>query len=116
MCEDECAQCDSDTPPLPADIGDLCGVLESLHGLTDWKRLGLVLGLLYPTLRSIEKDSDRNDECKMEMLAAWLRQEDNVCQNGVPSWRVLQAALRRVGENELASRIAVSCIVMVCVL
>ena len=91
--------------------------MESLHGLTEWKRLGLALGLFYPTLESIEKDCDRNDDCKMKMLAAWLRQQDSVSQKGVPSWSVLQAALRRVGENELASRIVVSCkynIVMVC--
>ena len=83
--------------------------MESLHGLTDWKRLGLALGLLYPTLESIKEDNDRNDDCKMEMLAAWLRQQDNVRQNGVPSWSALRVALRRVGEKELASRIAVSC-------
>ena len=95
-------------------------MLESLHVLTDWKRLGLTLGLLYPTLESMEKDSDKNDECKMKMLAAWLRQQDSVSQNGVPSWSVLVAALKRMGENELAKRIAVSftcnySIVMVCV-
>ena len=84
-------------------------MLEILHDITDWKRLGLALGLLYPTLKSIEKDSDRNDDCKIEMLAAWLRQQDNVDQSGVPSWSALRAALRRVGEKELASRIAVSC-------
>ena len=83
--------------------------MESLHGLTDWKRLGLALGLLYPTLKSIEKDNNRNDECKMEMLAAWLCQQDNVRQNGVPSWSILIAALRRMRENELAERIVVSC-------
>ena len=91
--------------------------MESLHGITDWKRLGLALGLLYPTLESIEKDSDRNDECKKKMLAAWLRQQDNVSQKGDPSWSVLRAALRRVGDNELASRIVVSyeyTMVMVC--
>ena len=84
-------------------------MLENLHVLTDWKRLGLALGLLYPTLKSIEKDNDKNDESKMEMLAAWLHQQDTVFQIGVPSWSVLQAALRRVGENEFASRIVVSC-------
>ena len=91
--------------------------MESLHGLTEWKRLGLALGLFYPTLESIEKDCDRNDDCKMKMLAAWLRQQDSVSQKGVPSWSVLRAALRRVGENELASRIVVSFkynVVMVC--
>ena len=72
-------------------------------------KLVLTLGLLYPTLKSIEEDSNKNDECKMEMLAAWLCQQDIVSQNGVPSWHVLQATLRWVGENELASRIVVSC-------
>ena len=66
----------------------------------------MTLGLLYPTLETIEMD--RNDECKMRMLAAWLRQQDNVCQNGVSSWSILVAVLRRVGENELASRIVVN--------
>ena len=83
--------------------------MESLRDLTNWKSLGLALGLLYPTLKSMEKYSGYNDEYKVEMLAAWLRQQDNVCQNGVPSWPVLEAALRRMGENELASRIVVSC-------
>ena len=83
--------------------------MESLHGLTDWKRLGLALHwAALPYTKEHKKDSDENDEYKMEMLAAWLRQQDNVCQNGVPSWSLLVAALRRVGENELASRIAVS--------
>ena len=72
--------------------------------------LGLKLGLHYSTLKKIRHDHhDGTDMCKMEMLAAWLQQHYNVSQNGVPSWSVLVAALRRMGENELASRIVVSC-------
>ena len=92
--------------------------------VTDWKRLGLELGLHYPTLTKIRSDQhDQTDDCKMEMLSAWLNQQDCVLQKGVPSWPVLQAALRRMGENELADKIrrdyllVVSCeyiIVMVC--
>ena len=94
------------TPPLPAAIDDLFEVKMSLKCLIDWQSLGLALGLLYPTLEKIEIDhSNKTDKCKMKMLAAWLRQEDNVSQKGVPSWSVLRAALRKMGENELADKI-----------
>ena len=36
------------------------------------------------------------------MIAAWLQQQDNV---SVPSWMMLQTALRKIGENELATRL-----------
>ena len=70
--------------------------------------LGLQLGLHFTTLERIENDHNRTDKCKMMMLAAWLRQQDSVFQAGVPSWSVLVAALRSMGENELAGRIVVS--------
>ena len=41
----------------------------------------------------------------MEMIAAWLEKKDNVANKGVPSWLVLQAALRKIDENELADKI-----------
>ena len=95
---------------LPSDIDDICNVLEVVDDFGKWRRLGLQLGLRYTTLEEIRNDHrDKTDECRMEMLAAWLRQQDNVSQTGVPSWSVLRAALRRIGENELASRIMVSC-------
>ena len=97
------------TPPLPADIDDLRKVLLALHDLNEWSMLGLQLGLHFSTLEKIENDYNRTDKCKMMMLAAWLRQQDSVSQTGVPSWSVLVAALRIVGENGLASRIEVSC-------
>ena len=84
MCEDECVECDSNAHPLPTAIVNLCELLEKLHDLTDWKRLGLALGLLYPTLNKIEKDFDKSDECKMEIMAALLQLRDNVLQKGVP--------------------------------
>ena len=40
----------------------------------------------------------------MEMLAAWLQQQDNVSQ---PSWSVLRTALEEIGERQLASEINV---------
>ena len=88
-------------------IDDLFEVQSFLNDIVNWKRLGLALGLLYPTLQKIEKDYDKVDDCMMEMLAAWLQQRDKVGQHGVPSWSVLQTALRKIGENELADRIPI---------
>ena len=41
----------------------------------------------------------------LEMLAAWLQQQDNVSQNGAPSWSVLRTALEEIGERQLASEL-----------
>ena len=99
MCEDDSVKCDSDTP-LPAAIDDLFEVKMFVKDLVDWQSLGLALGLCYPTLEMIAEEQRGNiAHCKTKMLAAWLQQQDNCCQNGVPSWSVLRAALRRMGEN-----------------
>ena len=105
MCEYDSVECDSDTP-LPAASDNLLDVFEAVFDVTDWKRLGLFLGLYNPTLKMIERDCKHKfDECKMEMMAAWLRQQDNVPHNGLPSWSVLQAALRKMRKSDLADRI-----------
>ena len=91
---------------LYTDIADLVKVKKLLKNVNDWQSLGLELGLLYPTLKRIKKEQhgDIND-CIMEMLAAWLQQQDNVTDNGVPSWSILKTALVNIGENELADTI-----------
>ena len=92
---------------LYADIADLAKVKRFLKNIHDWQLLGLELGLLYPTLKRIKKEQqgDIND-CMMEMLAAWLQQQDGVSQHGIPSWSVLQTALVNLGEIQLASEIS----------
>ena len=98
-----------DTSQLPAAIDDLHEVMMSLTGLTvKWQRLGLALGLLYPTLEIIETDNRDIDMRKKKMMAAWLHRQDHVRRKGIPSWLVLVAALREIGENELADNIIVS--------
>ena len=85
-------------------IADLFRVQTFVKHVVNWKNLGLALGLLYPTLHKIEREQhDKADDCMREMLAAWLQQQDNVSQHGIPSWSVLQTALKNVGENELAN-------------
>ena len=63
-----------------------------------------MLGLSYhPTLTNIETyRQGKPVDCKLDMLSAWLQQRDNV---EVPSWSTLQAALKRMRENEIADRI-----------
>ena len=96
---------DSGTPSIG--INDLDKVKTLLKNLVDWQSLGLKLGLFYPTLEKIETDHHGMvEQCKTKMLAAWLRQQDNVRQHGSPSWSVLQAALRSMGENDIASEIS----------
>ena len=78
-----------------------------MNNLVDWKSLGVRLGLFLTTLVEIEvKHHGIVEHCKTEMLAAWLREQDNVQQRGSPSWSVLQAALRKMGENDIASEIS----------
>ena len=81
-------------------------MLAEIHQLNNWKELGLQLGLLLPTLDRIEREKQlRISECKIDMVSAWLQQQDNVSQKGVPSWNVLRAALKKIGENEMADKI-----------
>ena len=87
-------------------IDDLFAVRAVLKNVIKWKDLGLALGLIFPTLQKIDSEKHGNvDDCMMEMLAAWLKQQDNVKQRGVPSWGVLQTALKHIGENQLADEI-----------
>ena len=42
-----------------------------------------------------------------DVIAAWLRREDDVLQKtGVPTWRVLVTALEKIGQNGIASDIS----------
>ena len=67
--------------------------------------LGVVLGLSQIKLKAkLEESKTFLDD----VIAAWLRKEDQVIERGEPSWRVLISALkhRRVGQTGIASSIA----------
>ena len=82
-------------------------MLEAVDDLNDWTNLGLKLGLHYPTLQRIAEEQRGNiSQCKLKMMVVWLEHKDNIAQNGVPSWSVLRAALKRMGEHETADRIS----------
>ena len=82
-------------------------MLAVIRDLNDWKDLGLQLGLLFPTLKRIDLEQRGIiNSCRIDMISAWLQQQDNVSQNGrVPSWGVFRAALQSMGEHEAADRI-----------
>ena len=71
-----------------------------------WFELGLLLGILQPTLAKIEKDH-RDDvvRCLQECLTCWLRRVNQVDENGRPSWDVLVSALKKMEENYVAENI-----------
>ena len=92
--------------PCIAGIDKLVDVQNALKNVNNWLSLGLKLGLLYPTLKQIETDSrNKVEQCKTKMIAAWLNQQGDVLQVGVPSWLVLQTALREIDENNVADQI-----------
>ena len=66
--------------------------------------LGLVMGLAQPKLKTM-RDSDTFLD---DVIAAWLRKEDNVKKMGEPSWTVLIRALKhpRVMQIGIADNIA----------
>ena len=77
-----------------------------IDDIVNWEILGLQLGLRLSKLEKIEREQRGIIEnCKTHMLSAWLQQQDNVLQKGIPSWSVLRAALQSMGENEIADRI-----------
>ena len=78
-----------------------------IRGFNNWEELGLHLGLLHSSLKTIDLEQrGRIASCKIDMLSAWLQQQDNVLHKGVPSWSVLKAALQSMGEHETADRIS----------
>ena len=86
------------------DISHVRQVNHTLRNVSDWQSLGIELGLVYPTLESIRIDKHGvTSECKLAMIAAWLKQEDKSVRR--PSWAELQAALREIGENRAADQL-----------
>ena len=71
--------------------------------------LGVVLGLKQTKVKAL-KDSDTFLD---DVIAAWLRKEDQVKENGEPSWTVLIKALRhrRVEQIGIADKIALERVV-----
>ena len=79
-------------------------MLKTSHFLeTRWLSLGLQLGLLMDTLKSIEEQHGRDaNRCLLECLSLWLRRVDKVDEKGGPTWDTLTTALGNIGEKGCA--------------
>ena len=91
---------------LLSDEDDLLDVTDYLQGMekTHIYNLGLVLGLRHNKVKAMMDSATFLDD----IVAAWLRKEDQVSEKGEPSWTVLINALkhRRVGQTGIANNIA----------
>ena len=62
-------------------------------------QVGLALGMNYAKLK-------RMRSLPGDMVAAWLRREDDVLQvSGIPTWKALSEALKDVGQTGLSMKI-----------
>ena len=87
-------------------MDDHHAVTRHLKNLTKAHLIGLgtALGLYYPRLQNMEGESLSN-----EIVAAWLRKDDNVTKaSGPTTWTSLAAALEAVGHTGVASGISSS--------
>ena len=80
-------------------IDDLFEVTNYLldFAQTDIYHLGLTLGLNYPRLTEMEGSMTFRDN----MIAAWLKKEDQVTKRGKPTWETLVNALRHPRVNQI---------------
>ena len=86
---------------------DLSRVYFSITKVVQWTPLGVALGLDYSTLQRIEREKmGRIEECKLEMLSAWLQQKDDVVEKALPTWNALETALRKIGEYRVADELS----------
>ena len=80
-------------------------VFRELDALSNWKNLGLQLGLNFPTLSEIEEDEQSSSHRKMAVLHLWLSLRDSVKERGGATKAALVKALYNMKENVLAHRI-----------
>ena len=92
---------------LSSTLGDLKAVTELLLEMERIHiyNLGIVLGLRQPKIKDWK---ERSEIFLDDVIAAWLRREDHIMENGEPSWAVLIDALKqpRVGQTGIAHNIA----------
>lgn len=81
---------------------DIFEITQYLHPLDKAQifDIALCLGLGYTKMR----DTMDSQTYRADVIAAWLRREDNV--KLVPTWRVLVMALNDIGQNGIASKIS----------
>ena len=95
---------------ISTDISHLDEILQVLRTCNfsppKWYTLGVDLGLLKPTLDTIEDEYPHNvSRCLLECISQWLKKADKVIKKGEPTWDSLASALRNIGEVAAAEKI-----------
>ena len=79
----------------------LTDLKEGYYYSSNWKELGLKLGLYDNTLSAIESSSSSDvDDCLRKCIAKWLQRADFVDDKGMPTWSTLVNALEQCGSGK----------------
>ncbi|XP_019852857.1 PREDICTED: uncharacterized protein LOC109582563 [Amphimedon queenslandica] len=94
------------TNPNELNVGDVQKVLNALNkamfGPTNWRSLGLSLGLIAPTLDTIGRTNGDAEDYLEKTIQKWLQRKDQV--KGT-TWKILKEAVASTGDNAAAGRI-----------
>ena len=95
---------------------DLIKVIEVLKdarfGNTEWRDLGLLLGLDNNTLNAISVNKRGHvNNCFTECLVKWLKRVDDVDKVGKPSWSTLADALNKMNGFKNQAEYISKCII-----
>ena len=80
-------------------VPEVCDLDSELHGVVDWMKLGLHLGIKMTRLNTIKADCSTLGERRIQLFNAWQKEV-------IPTWSAMVQALNEIGERRLASKLA----------
>ena len=83
---------------------------EMMPVARNWKAIGIVLGINYGRLGTIQTDNPGNSSaCFLDMLACWLKRSYTVERFGEPTWRaVVKVVAQSAGGDNCALALTIA--------
>ena len=83
---------------------------EMMPVARNWKAIGIVLGISYGRLGTIQTDNPGNaSACFLDMLACWLKRSYDVERFGEPTWRaVVKVVAHPAGGDNCALALSIA--------